>query len=228
MRTARPHFYIHSPPPPRLRNSLFRRSRPTKLNIAFITKPNTQPPVSGDREPGLANSQPQSISCPFLPVHETFSFRIPRDVRLEHLRHLYILLYGPLSVTPSISGWGTYCGGITINNLDELNPENLESLTVSRVEDCLDELIRTSLPELCRELMAGRFKNLDDDEILHYAIDEDTRSNTARSFLKLFRWKILKEVRGRWFEGELSRVADTQIVQPRAAPYLVIGDRWSS
>ncbi|KAI3539115.1 hypothetical protein CABS03_05396 [Colletotrichum abscissum] len=41
--------------------------------------------------------------------------------------------------------------------------------------------------------MAGRFKNLDDVEILHHAIDEDTRSNTARSFLKLFWWKILKE-----------------------------------
>ncbi|UQC77308.1 uncharacterized protein CLUP02_02775 [Colletotrichum lupini] len=56
MRTARPHFYIHCPPPPRLRNPPFQRSRPTKLHIAFIPKPNTQSPVSGRSRTGARQS----------------------------------------------------------------------------------------------------------------------------------------------------------------------------
>ncbi|KAK1705020.1 uncharacterized protein BDZ83DRAFT_658180 [Colletotrichum acutatum] len=87
-----------------------------------------------------------------LPVHDTFSFRIPWDLRLEHLRHLYVLFCGPLSAT--------------LVDL-RLNPEDLGSLTATRVEGHLSELTRRSLPDLCRKLEAGWFKDLNEIEILY-------------------------------------------------------------
>ncbi|OHW91163.1 hypothetical protein CSPAE12_10154 [Colletotrichum incanum] len=49
---------------------------------------------------------------------------------------------------------------MTINSLENLIPDTLETLEITRVGGCLQKLIKTSLPDLAKVLKEGRFERL--------------------------------------------------------------------
>ncbi|OHF03714.1 hypothetical protein CORC01_01033 [Colletotrichum orchidophilum] len=106
----------------------------------------------------------------------------------EELRHLSINV-------GSITHQSQSGGEITVNNLDELIPENLECLRITRVGDCLDELTRVSLPDLACELKEGRFKSLNRVELADCPVTEYQRMTIQHNLQEMFGWQEDSRIR---------------------------------
>ncbi|KAK1634627.1 hypothetical protein BDP81DRAFT_323700 [Colletotrichum phormii] len=146
------------------------------------------------------------------PVGEDESTWWKREETIANMRDFRLLKH--LSIDAGSITCRSQGGGIIVNDLNELIPEKLEGLAITRVGECFDYLVQTSLPELSRELRNGRSSSLHRVGILHCAIDEFTRYNALHSLRRLFVWRIRIGVCNSWFEGEISKVTDTRIVQP--------------
>ncbi|KXH64218.1 hypothetical protein CSAL01_12682 [Colletotrichum salicis] len=92
------------------------------------------------------------------PVGEDESIWWKREATITNMRGFRLLKH--LSIDAGSITCRSQGGGITVNDLDELIPEKLESLVITRVGECFDHLMQTSLPELARELRNGRSSSL--------------------------------------------------------------------
>ncbi|WYZ39943.1 hypothetical protein EsH8_IV_000284 [Colletotrichum jinshuiense] len=78
---------------------------------------------------------------------------------------------------------------LVVNNLDELIPENLETLEITRVRDCFKELTQVALADFAFKLKDGRFKELKRIELTDCLLEHNKWGNALQALKNLFGWQ---------------------------------------
>ncbi|GKT54026.1 hypothetical protein ColTof4_06182 [Colletotrichum tofieldiae] len=78
---------------------------------------------------------------------------------------------------------------MTINSLENIIPDNLETLEITRVGGYFQELIKNNLPNLAKVVKEGRFESLGRIEFTGYPGSKDAMIEVQSLLQKMFGWQ---------------------------------------